>query len=56
MGKRNSDKCGDYGVKENVQHILIHCKKYEAEIQRLQDRVREEGTGLGFDGDTGNRG
>ena len=51
MGKRNSDKCGDCGVKENVEHILIHCKKYEAERKRSERR-----DGIGISWDTGNRG
>ena len=35
MGKRNSDKCETCDVKENVQHILINCRKFEEERKRL---------------------
>ena len=41
MGKSDSDKCGSCGVKEHVEHILLHCDIYKAEREKLKDKVIE---------------
>lgn len=43
LGKRNSEKCENCGVKENVEHIILHCILFELERQIFQDRVQEAG-------------
>ena len=51
MGKRDSDKCGNCGVKEAVEHILLHCDIYRAEREKLKADVLEaerEGVWLVF--------
>ena len=35
MGKSDSDKCGNCGVKEDVEHILLHCDIYKEERDNL---------------------
>ena len=41
MGKSDSDKCGNCGVKEDVEHILLHCDIYKAEREKLKAKVLE---------------
>ena len=41
MGKSDSDTCGNCGVKEDVEHILIHCDIYKAERGKLKVKVLE---------------
>ena len=41
MGKSDSDKCGNCGVRENVEHILLHCVTYRVERGTLRDKVLE---------------
>ena len=43
LGKRNSDKCGNGGVKENIEHIILPCTMYELERERLHDKAQEAG-------------
>lgn len=43
LGKRNSEKCENCGVKENVEHVILHCILFELERQIFQDRVQEAG-------------
>ena len=41
MGKSDSDKCGNCGVKEDVEHILLHCDICRAEREKLKADVLE---------------
>jgi len=43
MGKIEVEECRGCGVKENVEHIVLHCNMYKAESEKLRDRVREAG-------------
>ncbi len=43
MGKRNNENCDKCGVKENTEHVLLHCILYEEERRVFQDRVQEAG-------------
>lgn len=43
IGKRNSENCEKCGVKENAEHVILHCILYELERRVLQDGVQEAG-------------
>jgi len=40
-GKRNSEKCENCGVKENVEHVMLNCILFVLERQIFHDRVQE---------------
>lgn len=41
------------GLTENVEHGLTHCVKYNEDRTRLEQRVREAGQGLDWEGTLG---
>ncbi len=43
LGKRNNDRRERCGVKEKVEHTILHCNRYAAERERLQEKVRAAG-------------
>jgi len=45
MGKSLLDKCLECSSKEDVEHVLIHCKKYRDERIRLKQKRRQEFSG-----------
>ena len=43
MGKAESNRCGNCGEIENVEHVILKCESYSEEREQLQDKVREAG-------------
>ena len=42
-GKSEVEECRGCGVKENVEHIILHCNMYKNREGKTIDRVREAG-------------
>ena len=38
MVKSEVEECRGCGVKENVEHIILHCNMYKTEMEKLRDR------------------
>jgi len=43
MGKRNSEKCGNCGVKENAEHIILYCTLMRWKERCLKIRFSRQG-------------
>ncbi len=43
MNKVNTDKCEVYNCKENVEHILIKCRKFREEREKLKQCIIKVG-------------
>ncbi len=56
MGKRNSDNCDNWGVKENAEHVILDCILYDVERRVLQNRVPEVGRKWNLTGILGSEG
>ena len=56
MVKSEVEECRGCGVKENVEHIILHCNMYKTEMEKLRDRVRETGRELSLMGILGTEG
>ncbi|XP_043998578.1 uncharacterized protein LOC122846005 [Gambusia affinis] len=57
IGKKNNDKCEKCGEKENVEHILLNCKTYERErekLRRIVGKTDQEWSLKGILGNDGN--
>jgi len=43
MGKRNSEKCENCGVKEDAEHIILYSRLNEVERRVFKDNVQQTG-------------
>ncbi len=43
IGKHNNGKCEYCGEEETVDHVLLHCQKYDSEREILKNALRENG-------------
>ncbi len=43
IGKHNNGKCEYCGEEETVDHVLLHCQKYDSERGILKNALRENG-------------
>ncbi len=41
IGKHNTSRCDNCGQEETVEHVMLHCQKYEAERRHLTQNLRK---------------
>ena len=56
MGKSQSDECIECRSKEDVEHVLLHCKKYRDERMRLNQKINQVGRKWNIEGLLGTTG
>lgn len=56
MGKSPSDECLECRSKEDVEHVLLYCKKYRDERMRLKQKISQTGRKWNLEGLLGTTG
>lgn len=42
MGKHNTGRCEYCGQEETIEHVIVHCERYEEERGRMSEQFRKE--------------